>query len=43
MERWLEGVLETGDVWIASMEEIARHAMAHRDLLRTDKIPGEPA
>jgi peptidoglycan-N-acetylglucosamine deacetylase len=43
MERWLEGVLEKGDLWIAPMEEIARHALAHRNLLRTDVITGEPA
>jgi peptidoglycan-N-acetylglucosamine deacetylase len=36
-------VIEQGDVWFAPMEEIARHAMAHRDLLRTDTVSGEPA
>jgi hypothetical protein len=42
MEAWLDGVIDRGDVWFAPMEEIARHAMAHRDLLRTDTV-GEPA
>lgn len=43
METWLEGVLARGDVWFAPLEEIARHAAAHRDLLRTDRISGETA
>jgi hypothetical protein len=43
LERWLDGVLDRGDVWIAPMEAIARHAMAHRDLLRADQVTGEPA
>lgn len=43
MERWLEGVAARSDVWFAPLEEIARHAAAHRHLLRIDHITGEPA
>ncbi|SDZ74657.1 polysaccharide deacetylase family protein [Rubrimonas cliftonensis] len=38
MERWLEGVLETGEAWFAPLEDIAAHAAAHRDRLRVDEI-----
>jgi len=43
MERWLEGILETGEAWFAPLEEIARHALSRRALLRTDTVTGEPA
>ncbi len=43
METWLEGVLARGDVWIAPLEAIARHAAAHRALLRSDRIEKVPA
>ena len=43
MERWLEKVLEAVDVWFAPMEEIARHAASHRDLLRVDTVDGASA
>ena len=38
MERWLEGVLSSGDAWGAPLEEIARHALTHKDRLRVDEI-----
>ncbi len=38
MERWLEGVLSSGDAWFAPLEEIARHALTHKDRLRVDEI-----
>ena len=31
MERWLEGVLARGDVWFATLDQIARHVLAERD------------
>jgi hypothetical protein len=41
MEQWLEETLRQGDAWFAPLEEIAAHANANRDMLRTDTI-GEP-
>ncbi|WP_370312970.1 polysaccharide deacetylase [Sagittula sp.] len=38
MERWLEGVLSSGDAWFAPLEEIAGHALTHKDRLRVDEI-----
>jgi peptidoglycan/xylan/chitin deacetylase (PgdA/CDA1 family) len=38
MERWLEGVLNTGEAWFATLEEIAQHARSHSDFLRTDDV-----
>jgi len=38
MERWLEGVLSSGDAWFAPLEEIARHALTHKGRLRVDEI-----
>jgi ABC-type nitrate/sulfonate/bicarbonate transport system ATPase subunit/peptidoglycan/xylan/chitin deacetylase (PgdA/CDA1 family) len=31
MERWLEGVMKRGDVWFATLGEIAAHVLAERD------------
>ena len=42
MERWLEGVLERGDVWFATLDEIARHVLAERDRgadVRVEEFP----
>lgn len=42
VERWLEGVLERGDVWFAPLEEIAAHVKAERDrgaTIRTEELP----
>lgn len=38
MEKWLESVLHQGDAWFAPMEDIARHALKHRGLLRTELV-----
>ncbi|MYM53817.1 polysaccharide deacetylase family protein [Thalassovita mangrovi] len=38
MEKLLERALDTGDVWFAPMEDIARHAAANRDTLRREVI-----
>ncbi|MBN9890333.1 polysaccharide deacetylase family protein [Salipiger abyssi] len=38
MARFLEQVVEAGDVWLAPLEEIAAHALAHRDMLRVDTV-----
>ena len=43
VERWLEGVLSRGDVWFASLSEIAAHvrAEATRDAasVRLERLP----
>ena len=42
MERWLEGVLERGDVWFATLDQIARHVLAERDRgadIRVERLP----
>ena len=43
MEAWLDPIVARGDAWFAPMEEIARHALAHKDKLRRDTIPGGEA
>lgn len=43
MERWLETVLNEGDVWFAPLEEIATFAASHSDQLRVDHIDGPTA
>ncbi|MEM6971163.1 MAG: polysaccharide deacetylase [Pseudomonadota bacterium] len=39
VERWLEQVLERGDVWFATLEEIARHVMTQESALRVERLP----
>jgi peptidoglycan/xylan/chitin deacetylase (PgdA/CDA1 family) len=42
MEQWLEGVMERGDVWFATLGEIAQHVLAERDRgaeIRFDDFP----
>ena len=38
METLLTRIVETGDTWLAPMEDIAAHAMAHRAELRIESI-----
>ena len=40
IERWLEKVLDKNEVWFAPLEDIARHAASHSDLLRIDTVAG---
>ncbi|MEO0720251.1 MAG: ribulose phosphate epimerase, partial [Pseudomonadota bacterium] len=42
VEKWLESVLDRGDVWFAPLEEIAAHVKAERDKgasIRTEQLP----
>jgi len=43
VERWLEGILQRGDVWFATLEEIALHVKSERDSgnyqPHTDNLP----
>ena len=38
VERYLEPILEKGDVWFATLEEIANHAKANIDTIRRVNI-----
>jgi peptidoglycan/xylan/chitin deacetylase (PgdA/CDA1 family) len=42
LERWLEGLVARGDVWLAPLEAIARHVMAARDAGTTVRVETLP-
>jgi hypothetical protein len=38
LERHLERIVEQGDVWLASMQEVAEHAKAQKSNLRQEVL-----